>query len=240
MTYQSIFRRFELKYILTQEQKDAVLAAIAQHMVPDKYGRTTVRNIYFDTDNYRLIRQSIEKPVYKEKLRLRSYGPAAPEDDVYVELKKKFKGIVYKRRLRLPQKNALAWLCDGAPCKPDTQISREIDYFLGFYSPLQPKVFLSYQRQAYVAKDGSDFRITFDDSILCRQENICLDAPIYGTAVLPEGLTLMEIKSPGGIPLWLTKALSENRIFKASFSKYGKAYESIIFPKLNQEAKTNA
>ena len=240
MAYQSIFRRFELKYILTQEQKDAVLAAIAQHMMPDKYGKTTIRNIYFDTDNYRLIRQSIEKPIYKEKLRIRSYGPAAPEDDVYVELKKKFKGVVYKRRLKLPQKDAIDWLCNAATCRSDTQIAREIDYFLAFYQTLHPRIFLSYQRQAYVTKDGSDFRVTFDDSILCRQENICLDAPICGAAVLPEGLTLMEIKSPGGIPLWLTKALSENRIFKTSFSKYGKAYETIIYPKLTQEAKTNA
>lgn len=240
MAYQSVFKRYELKYLLTQEQKNIVLAAMAPHMALDKYGRTTIRNIYFDTDNYRLIRHSIEKPVYKEKLRIRSYRRADPGSPVFVELKKKFQNVVYKRRLSLPEKDAIDWICEGIHCQPDTQICREIDYFLQYYQTLHPAVFLSYEREAYFAKDGSDFRVTFDDTILCRQEDISLESEAYGTPLLPNGLTLMEIKCSGGIPLWLTKALSENRIFKTSFSKYGKAYETMIFPKLLQGAKTNA
>lgn len=240
MAYQSVFKRYELKYMLTPAQKDAVLQAMSAHMALDKYGRTTIRNIYFDTKNYQLIRHSIDRPVYKEKLRIRSYSQAQPESTVFVELKKKFDGIVYKRRLALQEADAVNWLYSGTFTPPDSQISREIDYFLQFYRCLRPTMFLSYEREAYYAKDGSDFRVTFDDTILCRQEDISLQAPAYGTPLLPDGLTLMEIKCAGGIPLWMTHALSENRIFKTSFSKYGTAYKTLVFPKFTQEAKINA
>lgn len=240
MAYQSVFRRYELKYMLTQAQKNAVLDAMSAHMALDKYGRTTIRNIYFDTNSYQLIRHSIEKPVYKEKLRIRSYSQAQPDSTVFVELKKKFEDVVYKRRLAFREANAIDWVCSGNHAPPDSQIRQEIDYFLQFYPSLHPTMFLSYEREAFYAKDGSDFRVTFDDTILCRQEDISLRSPAYGTPILPEGLALMEIKCSGGIPLWMTRALSENRIFKTSFSKYGIAYKNIVFSKLTQEAKTNA
>ena len=231
MAYQSVFKRYELKYLLTDAQKEAVMAAMEAHMVPDKYGRTTIRNIYFDTKNYRLIRRSIEKPSYKEKLRLRSYGCPESNSPVFVELKKKFEDVVYKRRTGLPLDQALAWVCNRTPQDDPSQIIREIDYFMDFYGDLQPTMFLCYDRVAYYAGDGSDFRITFDTDILCRREDIRLDGPIQGTPILPPGLTLMEIKSPGGMPLWLAHILNQNRIFKTSFSKYGMAYQTLILTK---------
>ena len=201
----------------------------------DKYGRTTIRNIYFDTDTYRLIRHSIEKPAYKEKLRIRSYSQADPESAVFVELKKKYKHIVYKRRVSLPETEAMAWICREKHCRMKTQISEEIDYFLEYYGTLHPVVFLSYEREAYYSKDQSDFRVTFDDTILCRQDNLSLESEIYGTPILPEGMTLMEIKCSGGIPLWMTHVLSKEHIYKTSYSKYGTAYEKLIFPKLKED-----
>ena len=224
MSNQMIFKRYELKYILTVAQKQAVLEAMVPHMQLDRYGRDTIRNIYFDTKNYRLIRRSMEKPVYKEKLRLRSYRQVAAEGDVYVELKKKYDGVVYKRRLVMPQKQAIDCIVAGVALPADSQISREIDYFVQYYQGLRPKVFLSYEREAYYALDGSDFRVTFDENILYRQEMISLSEGIYGSPLLAEGLTLMEIKTPGAIPLWMTKCLTEAGIYKTSFSKYGAAY----------------
>ena len=103
MAIQTVFQRYELKYILTAKQKEKVLQAIEPYMALDQYGRTTIRNVYFDTDNYRLIRRSIEKPAYKEKLRLRSYGQAEADSAVFVELKKKYQKIVYKRRVSLSE-----------------------------------------------------------------------------------------------------------------------------------------
>ncbi len=232
MAAQTVFKRYELKYLLTASQKETVLQAMADFMELDQYGRTTIRNIYFDTDNYRLIRRSIDKPAYKEKLRIRSYAQAKANSTVFVELKKKFDSIVYKRRISLPENEAMEWVLGKHHCHKDTQISEEVDYFLNFYQTLQPAVFLSYEREAYFAKDGSDFRITFDDNILCRQEDISLESAVYGTPILPEGKVLMEIKCDRGIPLWMTKVLSQERIYKTSFSKYGTAYETIIYPQL--------
>ena len=237
MAYQAIFKRYEIKYLLTHDQKQKILAAIAPYMALDNYGRTTIRNIYFDTDSYRLIRHSIEKPAYKEKLRIRSYRQAEPGSPVFVELKKKYNSIVNKRRLTMPEKDAMDWICGVVPSESNTQIAAEINYFLDYYQTLRPTVFLSYEREAYFSLDGSDFRITFDDHILSRRENLSLEADVGGTHLLPEGKVLMEIKTSGGIPLWLTHVLSQERIFKTSFSKYGTAYQTTIFPEQGKRLK---
>ena len=127
------------------------------------------------------------------------------------------------------------WLA-GCQQAADTQIDREINYFLGFYKNLKPRVFLSYERQAYYAKDDSGFRITFDDTILCRQTDLSLCSAAYGTPILPEGKVLMEVKCAGGIPVWLTEVLSREKIYKTSFSKYGTVYQTIIYPQLKEMA----
>ena len=247
MPFQTVFKRYELKYLLTPEQKEKVLAAMQPYMKLDKYGRTTIRNLYYDTDTYLLVRRSIEKPAYKEKLRIRSYSQASADSTVFVELKKKYKHVVYKRRISLPYTDAAAWLSREKHPAKHTQIANEIDYFLDYYGSLHPTVFLSYVREAYYANDGSDFRVTFDDNILCRQEELSLDSEVYGISILPEGKVLMEIKCSGGIPLWMAHVLSEEKIYKTSFSKYGTAYERLIFPQTHAtnsyhmlEAATNA
>lgn len=231
MAFQTIFKRYELKYMITSKQKERLLKAVAEYIKPDSYGKTTIRNLYFDTDSFLLIRRSIEKPTYKEKLRIRSYKKAEKDTTVFVELKKKYKSVVYKRRLSLPYKTALDWLTGKAPLENKTQISNEIDYFLDFYKTLHPTVFLSYEREAFYAKDGSDLRLTFDNNILVRQDNLDLSAEIGGEPILDEDKFLMEIKCSGGIPLWLTEILSKEKIYKTSFSKYGTAYRNLIFPK---------
>lgn len=235
MAYQTVFKRYEFKYILTQDQKNDILQAMAPYMVPDQYGKTTIRNLYFDTENYRLIRHSIEKPIYKEKLRLRSYQRTSPESEVFVELKKKFQSVVYKRRISMTQQRALQWLCGNEPLSAKTQISSEIDYFVSYYGDLQPTVFLSYDREAYYAKDDSQFRVTFDERILCRQTDLSLEHDAYGTPILDEQLVLMEIKCIGGIPLWMTQMLSKQKLYKTTFSKYGTAYQTLIYPKLKED-----
>ena len=230
---QTVYKRYELKYLLTTEQKETILAVLQQYMTLDKYGRATIRNVYYDTDTYLLVRRSIEKPVYKEKLRIRSYRQATEESLVYVELKKKHMGVVYKRRVSLENDKAMGWLSGETKPEKDSQIAREIDYFIGHYGTLHPVVFLSYEREAYYANDGSDFRVTFDDTILCRQEDLSLTSPIYGTPILPEGKVLMEIKCSRGIPLWMTDVLSKEKIYKSAFSKYGTAYQTLIFPEIH-------
>ena len=230
MGYQLIFKRFELKYMLTKEQKEIILNEISPYMAIDKYGRTTIRNIYFDTDDYRLIRASIEKPIYKEKLRVRSYDLATPDSTVFVEIKKKYKKVVYKRRVSMSEATAMNWLCNDVPLEETkkNQISEEIEYFRNYYKNLKPSVFLTYEREAFYSKDNSDFRITFDENIMYRQSDMSLTSPPYGTSILEGGKILMEIKCSGGIPMWMVKILSREHIYKTSFSKYGTAYRDIV------------
>lgn len=229
MAVQTVFKRYEFKYLVSVKQKEKIIKTISQYMQPDKYGHTTIRNIYFDTDDYLLIRRSIEKPVYKEKLRIRSYGKIDSDSKVFVELKKKYKSVVYKRRIVLPQNEAMDWVCGKTSCRKQTQITNEIDYFIDFYKTLRPALFLSYERDAYAARDGSDFRVTFDENILCRQDDLSLCIDTYGEPILPDDMSIMEIKCSGGIPLWMTELLTRERIYKTSFSKYGTAYKNLIF-----------
>lgn len=228
MADQAVFKRYEMKYRMTRRQRRAVLAAMLPYMKLDNYGHTTIRNIYFDTDSYRLVRNSIDKPVYKEKLRIRSYKQVSAQDKVFIELKKKYNDVVYKRRESLSQLETLEWIVRETPFPKATQIGNEIDYFFEHYESLKPKVFLSYEREAFYALDGSDFRVTFDENILARQEELSLSREVWGEPLMDENDVLMEIKTSGGIPLWMTHVLAQEKLYKTSFSKYGTAYEKLI------------
>ena len=242
MGYQAVFKRYEIKYVVTAEQKERILKAMEPYMELDRYGMSTVRNLYFDTDDFVLARHSIAKPDFKEKLRVRSYSKADADSTVFVELKRKFDGVVYKRRIGLPEADAMRWMSGAedrtiiAELKKESpQVAAEISYFAGMYSGLKPVIYLSYDREAYrmkknptVSGSGSDFRVTFDSNIFCREEDLSLRSDAYGTPILEEGKYLMELKCPGAIPLWMTKILSDERIYKTSFSKYGTAYCSFM------------
>ena len=228
MAYQMTFKRYELKYLLNKKEKEEILLAMKPHMKLDDYGRTVIRNIYFDTENFRLIRRSLEKPVYKEKLRIRSYKPVQITDPVFVEIKKKYKSVVYKRSLLLPEKTVMESFRTGEPLPVCSQIGDEIQYFREYYKNLQPSVFLSYEREAFYSLDGSDFRVTFDENILYRRNDISLGSEIYGHPLLGKQQTLMEIKTSGGIPLWMSETLTKHHLYKTSFSKYGSAYQRMM------------
>lgn len=227
MTDITTFKRYELKYIMTKNQKQSLLALFDYYMNPDEYGKSSIFNLYYDTDNYLLIRRSLEKDIYKEKLRLRSYGKADHDTKVFLEIKKKFEDVVYKRRISLPEENATDYFY-GSYELNNSQISKEIDYFKFHYTGLSAKMFIGYDREAFFGKDDSAFRVTFDENIIWRTKDLSLCSSKYGNTILPDNMVLMEIKVAGGIPLWLTEFLTQNKIFKTSFSKYGSAYEQML------------
>ena len=235
MSYQDTFKRYEIKYLLSAKQKRELMKTIEKNMILDQYGRTTIQNIYYDTPDWRLIRTSLEKPVYKEKLRLRSYGTANPEKTVFIEIKKKYDGVVYKRRTSAAEKEATAYLNHGIKIAGhEDQISREIDYFKNFYEGLKPAMFISYEREAFYGKADPEFRLTMDENILWRDEQLTLRQDAYGTAVLSHGQCLMEVKVAAAMPLWLTFELNRLGIYQESFSKYGRAYEMRQLTNLNE------
>lgn len=230
-----VFRRRELKFLLNRQQREMMEQVLLERMIPDHHGMNTICNLYYDTEDYRLIRRSLERPVYKEKMRLRSYGQAREGVDIFLELKKKYKGIVYKRRVRVSEEEARSFMEYRAPLKTDNQISREIHYFRDFYQTLKPRVYLCYDRQAWYDPNDRGFRITLDHNIYYRTSELKLSEAPGGRALLAADQSLMEVKAEGGIPMWLTELLSAHGIHKRSFSKYGTAYEQMLSERLEEQ-----
>ncbi len=223
-----VFLRHEQKYLLDADTFHKVLAVMDEHMILDKYNKFhkpyTISNIYFDTEDNYLIRTSLSKPKYKEKLRLRSYGVPDADSKVFLEIKKKFNGVVNKRRTVLKLSEAYDFISSGTSPIPqeymNRQVLKEIEYFLRFYS-LKPKVYLAYDRIAYFEKDNKDLRISFDQNIRSRRYDVELEKGDYGEKLLPNGTYLMEIKTSKAMPLWLTEMLAKYDIKRRRFSKYG-------------------
>lgn len=224
MNSQLIFKRYELKYLINRTQMEAIRAAMSAYMKPDEYGKSLIQSLYLDTEDFRLIRRSMEHPVYKEKLRVRSYGIAEEETPVFLELKKKYDSVVYKRRMLLTEQEATSYLSNNI-MKQDTQIAREIDYSMKFYGNPAPKVLIQCQREAFFGKDDHEFRVTFDDGLLWRDYDLSLTAGRYGNDLILPNEILMEIKTATSIPLWMSSLLTRHHIHKTTFSKYGTAYQ---------------
>lgn len=224
MQYQDVFCRKEKKFMLTSQQYQHLRAGVIAHgMRPDEFGLHTIASLYYDTPDYQLIRHSLEKPVYKEKLRLRAYGSQVlPDDTAYVEIKKKFKGVVYKRRIAVPLPEAIQGLEQGRFHEEHGQIGREINFFLQRYA-LSPACWLGYEREAFFS-DTEDVRVTFDENIRFRTGQWDMTLPPEGRALLDPGIYLMEVKVPFALPLWLVALLNECGVFSRSFSKYGTVY----------------
>lgn len=200
MANQTIFKRYEYKYLLTADQKKDLQAYMETYMKPDTFGRNIICNLYFDTPDYLLIRRSIEGKVYKEKIRLRTYGRAQDDSEAFIELKKKYKKVVYKRRVRTEYADAVRYLCQGEDSIEHSQIRRELDYAMQMYQGIRPAVYLSYEREAFYGRDDHELRITFDQNILWRTTQLDLSAPVYGRPLLEKNQALMEIKVGQGGP----------------------------------------
>lgn len=219
----NVMKRYELKYRLSKDQLDYFLERIKEHMKVDKYGLTSIASLYFDTPDFLLINRSIEKPKYKEKLRLRSYGLANKDSKTFLEIKRKNEGIVYKRRITLLEEEALNFIYNKElPSK--SQISRELESFINQYSSLEPKYLVIYDRLAYYQED-SDLRVTVDINPRYRNYDLNLHTSMEGTPLLEDGGAILEIKVQHSIPLWLTEILTQGKIYQTSFSKVGTAHK---------------
>lgn len=230
-----IFNRYERKYIITTKQKNDLIAFISEYLISDPYSQNgnpyTIYNIYYDTHDFSIIRNSIQKPTYKDKLRLRTYTyPLLDDSIVFLEIKKKFEGRINKRRVNLTYKQAKDYMESGI--KPvfdayiDNQIMSEIDYFIKIHKA-KPGAFISYDRIAYMS-DSDALRITFDHQILFRNKNIDFSSNEGNPILSSKDLYLMEVKSEDNFPFWLARKLSEYELYSQSFSKYGKAYQQYL------------
>jgi len=223
----NVFKRKEIKYILEKKQYEDLMGELLTHMKVDSYGLSKILNIYLDTDDYRLIRTSLEKPKYKEKLRLRSYGIPGDDSIVFLELKKKYAGVVYKRRISMKAKEAMDYIYGSSVPEAieSTQIGKEIDHVMKLYRP-KPRYFIGYDRIAMYGRSDPELRITFDFRLRYRKRRLDLREGDLGELLSGDDSVLMEIKAEGAYPIWLTRMLSKYRIYPSSFSKYGAIYQA--------------
>lgn len=230
-----VFNRYETKYLMDTAAFHNIYERLLEYMEPDEHNKNddcyAISNLYYDTEHHSLIRASLSKPKYREKLRIRAYGTPSPDGKVYLELKKKVFGLVNKRRtaLRLPEAYAFAATGQPPELQPymNKQVVRELEYFIGRYA-LQPMVYLAYDRIALFAKDNRDLRISFDTNIRSRRHDLRLENGSHGEQLMEPGQWLMEVKAEKTVPLWLAKLLSELGMFRTSFSKYGNEYKKSI------------
>lgn len=229
MLDQAVFARIEKKYLIDERQASAMVDALKQrgfYMLD--FGDPAVQSLYYDTPDFLLIRRSIPRPNYKEKLRLRTYGQPGTESRSFVELKKKYQGVVYKRRVQLPLNVSIAGLAAGHLPEECGQIGREIDRCVAFYG-LTPQCMILYDRDAWISDQEPDIRLTFDRRIRCRFDCLDMTYPQEGDLLLPEGQIIMEVKIPGVYPRWLLQLLNSVGAKRVHFSKYGAAYTRFIF-----------
>ena len=222
---QKVFNRVEKKFLLNQEQYDNLMKELLSYMEIDSYGLHNIRNIYFDTESFELIRTSIEKPEYKEKFRIRCYGQPKEESDIFLEIKKKYKGVVNKRRITLKPDETRKYLLEDIKPQNDGQIMREIDFMKQRYH-MKPVLYLAYDRLALFGREDKDFRVTFDRNIRSRRDNLTLFCDEGNSYLMEEGCYLMEVKITNAMPLWFVELLSKYEIRSTSFSKYGRIYQT--------------
>lgn len=231
-----VFNRTELKYLISDKVYRILRPQLEEYMEADAFSRNneayTICNVYYDTPEYELIRKSIEKPIYKEKLRIRSYGTVGLKDRVFLEIKKKYDGQVNKRRTAMQLEEAIRYLETKERTKGkrplNEQILNEIDHMLIRFPELKPTLYLSYDRTALFGMDNPGFRITFDTNIRTRRQDVGLDRGNYGELLLPTGIWVMEVKINNAAPLWFTRLLSGNHIYPSTFSKYGEEYQKAV------------
>ena len=228
----TVMKRYELKYQLNPGQTEFLRERLKGRMEVDQYGKTSIASLYYDTPTYQLIRTSVEKPEFKEKIRLRSYGLAAEDTPVFLELKRKTYGIVYKRRVQTTIPLVKKFFSgEGDICAPG-QINREITVFRDYYKTLVPSCLIIYDRTAYF-EPGGDLRLTIDENPRYRTEDLTLTKSMDGISLLDEGWMVLEIKVQEAVPLWLCEILSAGGIRKDSFSKYGEAYRQQLLKAQN-------
>ena len=223
--YRETFKRTEQKYLLDEQTYRKMIKELSGYAKVDQYGKTTICNIYYDTPDHKLVRRSLEKPLYKEKVRVRSYGTPSKGSTVFVELKKKYEGVVYKRRVDMSLEQSNAFSSERTLPMNNPQIEKELAYCFSLYEGLAPAMYLSYDRIALYASDDPEVRITFDSNVTYRENALDLSRGVWGSELLEKGERIMEIKIAGAMPMWLVRILDKLDIYPTSFSKYGAAYQ---------------
>lgn len=230
MLTREVFNRYELKYIFNAGIYKELFSALKPHLRMDEFGDEegfySISNLYFDTFDNFFHQQNLKRDKFRQKLRLRVYGNITLQDEVFLEIKKKYNGIVNKRRTLMKLGDAYRFLelnkedTDLSDFKSsNSQILKEIFFLKSFYN-LHPKTVLSYDRQALQGVKDPDLRVTFDRNIRSRGYDLKVENGSYGEPIVSHDTMLMEVKVSTSVPLWLVRILNEFPCRRQSFSKY--------------------
>ena len=229
-THEETFARLETKYMLSLDQAVWLTRQLhARGFQCMTFGSPKIQSLYYDTEDFLLIRQSLARPVYKEKLRLRVYGEPGCQSAGFAEIKKKYNHMVYKRRVSVALADAPDLLDPDTPSRLPDQIGLEIDWMVQRYH-LIPRVLIAYDREAWINPEDPGVRITFDRNLSFRAHTLDLSSTVSNTALTLPDQRLMEIKIPGVYPLWLIHLLEDVSARRCHYSKYGDAYTRFIQP----------
>ena len=229
------FNRFELKYIVTATQAEAVKEDLLAHMDPDSHGCAdgsySISSVYYDTADLAFMRAKVEGIKFRRKLRVRRYGEGG-DGPVFVEIKQRINRTTQKRRLILPLTQAYE-LCAGQWERelddPEDNAAAQEVLFLTQGLNLQPTCLVGYRRQAHV---GSSYepglRVTFDHDIWGATASQGLVADVSRHALLTQSTVIMEIKANNAVPLWLANLLARHDCSLRRYSKYCAATQRLI------------
>jgi hypothetical protein len=237
------FNRHEFKYVISEDTAQEVLKTIQPHMKRDRHtdeaAHYRISSLYFDTAENLFHEEYLREEQFRQKLRLRVYNHPTLLDPCFFEIKKKLEGNVNKRRARLTLGAAYAWL-EGRMAMPELSeafpleapILREINFLREHYR-LQPRVVISYLRQAHVGIFDENLRVTMDRQLTQRTTHLHLHETAAASLYLPMDRVVLEVKSNGAVPLWLARMLSQFSCRKQAFSKYSTSYNT---PEVNDTA----
>ncbi len=239
MTRIKEYSRYELKYVITEEQRHRLAEFLLDYMQPDvmgdDLGRYNITSLYYDTAEYKAYWDKIEGHKFRRKVRVRVYGnqTITEETPSFAEIKQRRNKTLQKKRVKMPLAAAQALCGAGRTIETATAtateqaVIEEIQY-LYYTLQLQPACVVSYDRQAF---NGSQFdpglRVTFDVNLRGRTYdlNLLSSGHAENHFFIPPGWCILEIKVNYRVPLWLTDIIAQQRCTLRRVSKYCAALE---------------
>ncbi|MGT2896598.1 polyphosphate polymerase domain-containing protein [Streptococcus entericus] len=236
--HQKEFKRVETKYLVSLAQLPHLLSDLGEYMEADDFAQSTITSLYFDTEHFDMVQDSLAKKYGKEKLRLRTYDRNGDlEAPAFLEIKQKIDGVGYKYRIKTSPKQAgLLAAGDMENHTEDKRLLAQLETLQQRYGTIKPRMLISYKRLSFKGKDNPSIRVTLDTSITYALVNDLVLTSSMALPLLPEQQLIMEIKVSDQLPAWLENILNQYNLDKVSFSKYGQAYTLYQSKMLEREA----
>ncbi|QHF55620.1 MULTISPECIES: polyphosphate polymerase domain-containing protein [Streptococcus] len=224
--HQKEFKRVETKYLISNHQRRQLLSDLGKHMEADDFAQSTITSLYFDTEQFDMIQDSLAKKYGKEKVRLRTYEMESDLDmPAFLEIKQKIDGVGYKYRIKTtPRQAAILMASDADKVVEDKRLASQLEKLHQRYGVIKPSMLIAYKRLSFRGKKDKSVRVTLDMNMTYAVVNQLTMIGHESFPLLPDQQLIMEVKVAEQIPDWLENILHQYKLEKNSFSKYGHAY----------------